>query len=99
MSYSESGSGGSLLLFNNLSCNSVKFHLTFNGDDSGVLLGGEVLVLLENLQVFKCFKSPSDDFSETSLMLASQVTSVLIRAENMLEGGNTSVGLQVDLSS
>jgi hypothetical protein len=94
---SQSCGGGGFLL-NNVSCNSVKLNLTFLGDDSGVLLSGRVLVLLEDLQVFKCFKSPSEDFTETSLVFVSKIASVLVGAENVLEGGNTSVWLQVNLS-
>lgn len=83
---------------NNLSCNSVEFSLTFLGDDSGELLGGGVLVLLEDLEVFKSLESPSEDLSETSLVFASEVASVLIGAENVLKGRDTSVGLKEDLS-
>lgn len=77
---------------------SVEFGLTFNGDDSGELLGGGVLVSLEDLKIFEGLEGPSEDLTETSLVLVSEVTSVLVGAENVLKGGDTSVGLKVDLS-
>lgn len=86
------------LLLGNLGGDSVKFSLTFLGDGSGELLGGRILVLLDNLEFLKGLKSPSEDLSVSSLMLASKATSVLVGSEDVLEGRNTSVRLKVDLS-
>ena len=86
------------LLLGNLGGDSVEFSLSFLGDGSGELLGGGILVFLDNLEFLKGLKSPSEDLSVSRLMLASKATSVLVGSEDVLEGRNTSVRLKVDLS-
>ncbi len=92
---------GSLLvdILSDVVSNDVQLLLSVLGDDSGPLFLARLLILGEDTELFQSLERPSDDFTSTSLVVSSSDSVSFVRTVDVLQGSDTDVSSQIDLSS